>query len=57
MPPMIRPDCPCPKKTCQRYTLCDECRAVHVQNGGLPFCERPKPSLWKKIKKMLGIRK
>jgi len=57
MPPTIRKDCPCPKKTCERYTLCDECEAVHVVKGGLPFCRRPKRSIWGKIRKFLGMRR
>lgn len=35
-------DCPCPSKTCKRHGLCDECRAHHEKNGGLPYCEREK---------------
>ena len=57
MSPTIRKDCPCPKKTCERFTLCDECEAVHVAKGGLPFCRRPKRSFWGKIRKFLGMRK
>jgi len=56
MCPTVREDCPCPKVTCRRHTLCDECEAEQVRKGGLPFCRRPKQSLWETIKKMLGIR-
>lgn len=53
MSPVVRKDCPCPKTTCKRHTFCDECEAAHVPNG-LPFCRRPKRSLWGKIRKFLG---
>jgi hypothetical protein len=56
MSPTIREDCPCPKTTCKRYTLCDECEAVHVAKNGLPFCRRPQLSLWGKIRKRFGLR-
>jgi|GEM_PF-1704108 len=55
MPPTIRTDCPCPKITCKRHTLCDECEAVHGEKGGLPFCRRPKRSLWGRIRKLFHI--
>ncbi|MDO8873248.1 MAG: hypothetical protein Q7V05_11040 [Methanoregula sp.] len=53
MSPTIRTDCPCPKTTCKRHTLCDECEAVRVAKGMLPFCKRAKVSLWRRIRKML----
>ena len=57
MPPVVREDCPCPKTTCKRFTLCDECEASHIPKGGLPFCKRPRLSLWGKIRKFLGLKK
>ncbi|MGB7788598.1 hypothetical protein [Methanoregula sp.] len=54
MSPTIRQDCPCPKVTCSRYSLCDECEAAHAGKGGLPMCRRPKRSLWGRIRKWLG---
>ena len=57
MSPRVREDCPCPKVSCKRHTFCDECEAAHIPNGGLPFCRRPKRSLWGKIRKLLGLRK
>ena len=54
MSPTIRKDCPCPKITCKRFTLCDECEAARVAKGTLPFCKRPTISLWERIRKMLG---
>jgi hypothetical protein len=53
MSPTVREDCPCPKITCKRHTLCDECGAAHIPKGGLPFCKRPKLSLWERIGKLL----
>ncbi|MGA2918400.1 hypothetical protein [Methanoregula sp.] len=55
MSPTIREDCPCPKVTCSRHTLCDECEAAHAGKNGLPFCRRPKRSFWSRIRKWLGI--
>jgi hypothetical protein len=52
MSPIIREDCPCPKTTCKRHTLCDECEAVQIRKGGLPYCRRPKISLWGRIRKL-----
>lgn len=57
MPPTIREDCPCPNLTCRYHKLCDECEAAQAKKGGLPFCRRPKRSLWKRIKRLLGIQK
>ena len=57
MSPTIRKDCPCPNITCKRYTLCDECEDNRVAKGMLPFCKRPKISLWGKIRKMLRVKK
>lgn len=57
MPPTIREDCPCPNLTCRYHKLCDECEAAQARKGGLPFCRRPKRSLWKRIKRLLGIQK
>ena len=57
MSPTIREDCPCPKITCKRHTLCDECEAEQVLKGGLPFCKRPTVSLWGRICKMLRLGK
>lgn len=54
MPPTIREDCPCPKVTCKRHTLCDECEAAQALKGGLPSCKRPKVSFWGRIRKLLG---
>ena len=49
MSPTIRRDCPCPKVTCTRHTLCDECEASNILKGEIPFCRRPKRSLWARI--------
>jgi hypothetical protein len=49
MSPTIREDCPCPNVTCRRHTLCDECEAAQALKEGLPFCRRPKRSLWGQI--------
>ncbi|MDD1690034.1 MAG: hypothetical protein LUQ66_05190 [Methanoregula sp.] len=56
MPPVIREDCPCPNTACSRHTLCDECEASRAETGGLPFCRRPKRSLWGRIRKMIAGR-
>jgi hypothetical protein len=29
-------DCPCPKKKCEQYGHCNECRAYHDAKGKLP---------------------
>lgn len=55
MSPVIRKDCPCPKVTCPRHTLCDECEAAQVQKAEVPFCRRPKRSFVQNVKKLLGI--
>ncbi|MDP3397450.1 MAG: hypothetical protein Q8S57_12410 [Methanoregula sp.] len=57
MSPIIRLDCPCPKTTCKRHTLCDECEADRMTKGMLPFCKLPALSLWGKIRKRLGLKK
>jgi hypothetical protein len=49
MSPTIREDCPCPKTACKRHTLCDECEATRMARNKLPFCKRPKASLWNRI--------
>jgi len=56
MSPVIRDDCPCPKVTCLRHTLCDECEAFRMARGKLPFCRRSKVSFLGRIRKMLGLR-
>ena len=56
MSPVIRADCPCPKTTCSRHTLCDECEAFRVARGKVPFCRQPKVSFLARIRKMLGLR-
>jgi len=56
MSPTVREDCPCPKVTCKRHTLCDECETEQVRKGGLPFCRRPqKVSFWRRIRGLLGF--
>ena len=55
MSPVIRKDCPCPKVTCPRHTLCDECEAAQAQKAELPFCRRPKHSFWQNVRKRFGI--
>jgi hypothetical protein len=57
MSPTIREDCPCPNVSCKHHTLCDECEAEQVLKGKLPFCRRPKHSLWRRIRKMFGLSK
>ena len=56
MSPVIRADCPCPKTTCSRHTLCDECEAFRAAKGKLPFCREQKVSFRDRIRKMLGLR-
>jgi hypothetical protein len=41
---MIRQDCPCPKKKCERHGKCEECTAHHAKKGKLPYCKRPEKS-------------
>jgi len=52
MSPTVREDCPCPKLTCKRHTLCNECEASNALKGEIPFCRRPKRTLWGKICKL-----
>jgi hypothetical protein len=56
MSPVIRADCPCPKSTCSRHTLCDECEAFRKARGKVPFCRQPTASVWDRIRKMLGLK-
>lgn len=35
-------NCPCPNTECARHGKCEECRKHHLENGGLPYCERDK---------------
>ncbi len=56
MSPTVREDCPCPKTTCRRHTLCDECEAERAAQNKLPFCRRPEIPLWQRIGKMLRRR-
>jgi hypothetical protein len=57
MSPTIREDCPCPKVTCKRHRLCDECETAQTLKGELPFCKRPAASLRGLIRKLLGLGK
>ncbi|MGB9176040.1 MAG: hypothetical protein WCB46_04810 [Methanoregula sp.] len=57
MSPTVREDCPCPKTTCRRHRMCDECEEAHIPKGGLPFCKRPTISLWGKIRRLLSLGK
>jgi hypothetical protein len=57
MSPTVRKDCPCPKVVCKRHTLCDECEASNALKGEIPFCRRPKVSLWGKICKQFRSEK
>lgn len=57
MSPTIRKDCPCPKTTCTRFTLCDECEAFREAKGMVPFCKEPPLTLREKIRKMLRPKK
>ncbi|OPX64288.1 MULTISPECIES: hypothetical protein [unclassified Methanoregula] len=58
MSPTVRKDCACPKVTCRRHTLCDECEAEQARKGNLPFCKRPrKVSLRDRIRELLGLGK
>jgi hypothetical protein len=57
MSPTVRKDCPCPNVSCKHHTLCDECEAEQVLKGKLPFCRRPKRSLWRRIRKIFGLSK
>lgn len=53
---MINPDCTCPKVKCERHGKCDECRQYHGSRDDRPYCERPKFSLIRSLKKMLGLK-
>jgi hypothetical protein len=55
MPPVIREDCPCPKSTCSRHTLCDECEAFRASRGKVPFCREQKVSFLGRIREILGL--
>jgi len=56
MSPTVREDCPCPKVTCKRHTLCDECEASNALKGEIPFCRRPPgKSLRDRISALLGL--
>jgi hypothetical protein len=57
MTPTVREDCPCPKVTCKRHKLCDECEASRLAQNKLPFCRRPAASLRVRICKLLGLTK
>ncbi|MDD1703367.1 MAG: hypothetical protein LUQ31_10350 [Methanoregula sp.] len=54
MSPVTRDDCPCPKVTCSRHTLCDECEAFRVARGKVPFCRRQKVPNQDRILKIPG---
>jgi hypothetical protein len=56
MSPVIRDDCPCPKSTCRRHTLCDECEAFRLARRKVPFCRQPKVSFLGRIRKMLDLK-
>jgi hypothetical protein len=51
MSPTVRKDCPCPRTTCKRHTLCDECEAARKAQGRVPFCKLPAIPLWERITK------
>ena len=36
----VKEDCPCPKISCRRHGLCDECIPHHAEKGKLPYCKR-----------------
>jgi hypothetical protein len=57
MTPTVREDCPCPKTTCKRHTLCDECEASRLAQNKIPFCKRPPASLLGRIRKLFGFKK
>lgn len=37
---MLKPDCPCPKASCERRGDCEACSDFNDAMGKLPFCER-----------------
>jgi hypothetical protein len=44
-------NCTCPKKKCPRHAKCEECAQYHANKGKLPYCKRPKLSLFGLLKK------
>ncbi|WP_176718780.1 MULTISPECIES: hypothetical protein [Caloranaerobacter] len=44
-------NCPCPKKKCERFGKCEECREFHKKKNRLPYCERPKRGFLKLFRK------
>ena len=48
---MIRGDCPCPKKKCERHGNCGECTQHHAKKGKMPYCKRHKGSMFGFLKK------
>lgn len=36
----FKEDCPCPKVSCRRHGICDECTPHHAEDGKLPYCKR-----------------
>ena len=43
--------CPCPKQKCVRHSKCVECTQYHAEKSKLPYCKRPKTSLFGFLKK------
>lgn len=41
--------CSCKKKTCIRHGKCSECIEYHRKSKRLPYCKRPKFSLFNKL--------
>jgi len=36
----FKEDCPCPKISCRRHGICEECTPHHAEKGKLPYCKR-----------------
>ena len=39
---MVKEDCPCKKKSCERHGNCDACKAYHAESKRKRPCEREK---------------
>ena len=46
---MVKEDCPCKKKSCERHGNCDACKAYHAESKRKRPCER-------KMKAFLSIK-
>jgi len=37
---MSAPNCPCPKRDCERHSDCEKCVKHHKEKNEWPFCAR-----------------